>query len=229
MTNSAIRAAVFSTLCLLHSASPADLQKIEVTVERKVGDRVERMDPNHVFQQGDMVRFRFKPSFDGYLYVMDHSTSGRYVLLFPKEETGMQNRIERNRSYLLPMTDSGWFRVEGPAGHEVLYWVVSPARLNDSGTSAFGVPKLPADSGPLDGAITPRCDDSIFQARGDCIDVTAGAQAVKNSNELPPTISPLADPKARELTVTKSDKKTAVVAPSGNDAPFVYTFHLAHK
>ena len=32
------------------------------------------------------------------------------------------------------MTESGWFRIEGPAGHEVVYWVVSPAKLSDSGS-----------------------------------------------------------------------------------------------
>lgn len=223
--NTAIRAAAFAAVCCI----AADLQKMEVSVERKIGDRIERMDPNHVFEPGDMVRFRFKPSFDGYLYVMDHSTSGRYVLLFPKEETGLENRIEHNRTYVLPMTESGWFRIEGPSGHEVLYWVVSPAKLSDAGTGSFALPKLPADSTPLDPAITPRCDDAIFKTRGDCIDVTAGAQPVKTSKELPPTISPLADPTARGIVVMKSDKKTSVVAPAGSDAPFVYTFHLAHK
>ena len=70
---------------------------------------------------------------------------------------------------------------------------------------------------------------AIFQARGDCVDVTAGAQAVKNSSELPKTISPLADPAARGIVVMKSDRKTSVAAPAGGDAPFVYTFHLAHR
>jgi hypothetical protein len=207
----------------------AEVRKIEVSVERKKGAGIERMDPNHVFEQGDLVRFRFTASFNGYLYVMDHSTSGKWVLLFPKQETGLRNEVERNRAYSLPMTESGWFKVEGPPGHEVLYWLVSPARLNEPGAGAFVAPKLPAESAPLDSAITPRCDDEIFRARGECIDVTAGARTIKNPSELPENLSSLGVANERELTVTKSDKKTAVLAPPGDDAPFIYTFRLAHK
>jgi hypothetical protein len=211
------------------SCRAADIQKVEIGVERKAGARVERMDPNHVFEQGDLVRFRFKPSFAGYLYVMDHSTSGKYLLLFPKEETGLDNRIVADRSYLLPMTESGWFRVEGPAGHEVLYWFVSPARLNEPGAGTFPIPKLPAEAPPLDPAITPRCDDAIFRARGECLDVTAGAKPIRDQDEVPANLSGLPGAGARELTVTKSDKQTSVVLPPGENEPFLYTFRLAHR
>jgi hypothetical protein len=226
-----------SAVCLILPwcrAADAPVQKVEIGVERKAGARVERMDPNHVFEQGDLVRFRFKPSFAGYLYVMDRSTSGKYLLLFPKEDTGLDNRIEADRSYLLPMTESGWFRVEGPAGHEILYWFVSPARLNEPRAGAFPIPKLPAEAAPLDPAITPRCDDAIFRARGECLDATAGAKPIRNRDEVPANLSGLAaaglnDAGPRELTVTKSDKQTAVVLPPGDDAPFLYTFRLAHR
>jgi uncharacterized protein DUF4384 len=222
--------AAVSALCLIPGLLLAgEVRKIEVSVERKSGSRIEQMDPNHVFERGDLVRFRFKPSFETYLYVVDHSTSGKYLLLFPKEDTGLANRMEAGRDYLLPMTESGWFRVEGPPGHEVLYWVASRAGLDAPGAGSFAVPKLPAPSKPLDSAITPRCDDAIFRARGECIDVTAGAKPVRDPSELPENLSRLAGAKARELTVTKSDKKTAAFVPADEDALFIYTFRLAHK
>ncbi len=214
---------VFLASCL------AQMQKIEVTVERKTGDQIERTDPNHVFEQGDLVRFRFKSSFSGFLYVMDQSTSGKYLLLFPKEDAGMENRIERNRAYVMPMTESGWFRVEGPAGHEILYWLVSPASLAGGKTGSFAIPPLPAESEPVSPPMKPRCDDSIFRARGECLDNTAGAKPVSKASVVPPGLGAIAGQTPRELTVMKSDRKTTIVANQVENAPFFYTFRLAHK
>ncbi|MBY0508030.1 MAG: DUF4384 domain-containing protein [Bryobacteraceae bacterium] len=201
---------------------PPVVRKISVTVERQVNNKVERMDPSHVFARGELVRFRFQANFPGYLYVLNHSTSGRDVLLFPKEETGLDNRIDKDREYVMPMTESGWFRMEGPAGHEVTYWVVSPLKLTGKlGPLTSETPPPPAS------AMTPRCDDSIFKARGDCVDVTAGPQAVRS---VPDSLSGLVGAKPRELTMTKSgDATTSVLVPKDVNEPLIYSFRLAHQ
>ncbi len=142
-------------------------------------------------------------NFDGFLYVMNHSTSGKYIALFPKEDTGLDNRIDKSKVYLLPMTDSGWLKIEGPAGYEVTYWLVSPAKMTGDGTGSFAIPKLPSDFKPLDVTITPRCDDSIFRARGECLDIDAGAAAVRDTGDLPGNLSGMKEAQPRELTVTK--------------------------
>ena len=202
---------------------PSVVRKISVTVERKTGDKVERMDPAHVFATGDLVRFRFQANFPGYLYVLNHSTAGRDVLLFPKEETGVDNRIDKDREYIMPMTESGWFRMELPAGHEVTYWVVSPLKLS-GGLGSMADATVPAAS-----SMTPRCDDSIFQARGDCVDVTAGPQPVKRREDVPESLAGLMGANPRELTVTKNGKATSVLVPASGNEPLSYTFRLAHK
>ena len=201
------------------------VRKISVTVERKTGDKVERMDPAHVFATGEMVRFRFQANFPGYLYVLNHSTSGRDVLLFPKEETGLDNRIDKDREYLMPMTESGWFKMEGPAGHEVTYWVVSPLKLGGRLGPLAGEEMPP----PAASSMTPRCDDSIFQARGDCVDVTAGPQPVKSRADVPESLTGLIGANPRELTMTKNGKATSVLVPKDVNEPLIYTFRLAHK
>ena len=203
---------------------PEVVRKISVTVERKTGNKVERMDPAHVFENGELVRFRFQANFPGYLYVLNHSISGKDVLLFPKEETGLDNRIDKDREYLMPMTESGWFKMEGPAGHEVTYWVVSPLKLSGRPSPVTSDATVPPAS-----AMTPRCDDSIFQARGDCIDVTAGPQPVKKREDVPESLSGLIGARPRELTMTKSGNATSVLVPAGANEPLIYTFHLAHK
>ena len=86
------------------------------------------VDPRSVLAKDDHVRFRFRSNFDGYLYVMNQSTSGKYETLFPRQDTGEQNRIQAGKEYVVPATQ-GWFRIAGPPGQDVLYWIVTPASL----------------------------------------------------------------------------------------------------
>src|SRR5271154_4205752 len=93
------------TLCILLSASSfgtlfAQSPHTQITVERQVKGGVQVTSPQLVFHSGDLVRFRFKSSFDGYLYVMDQSTSGKYLLLFPAKDARDANRVESGKEYL---------------------------------------------------------------------------------------------------------------------------------
>src|SRR5664280_1363162 len=99
--------------------------RIALTLERQEGGNWRAVDPGLVLDTGDRVRFRFRANFDGYLYVMNQATSGNYETLFPRADTGEQNRIEAGREYVVPATQ-GWFRIAGPPGHDVLYWLVTP-------------------------------------------------------------------------------------------------------
>ncbi len=65
MSYNAMRAAVWLSPLLaeclpVNDAKPQAVQKIEVSVERKLPQGVERMEPNHVFETGELVRFRFR-------------------------------------------------------------------------------------------------------------------------------------------------------------------------
>jgi len=64
-----------------------------------------------VFDTGDRVRFRFRANFDGYLYVMNQSTSGNYETLFPREDTG--SRIASRREGVRGSGHAGLFRITG--------------------------------------------------------------------------------------------------------------------
>ena len=44
---------------------------------------------------------------------MNQGTSGSYELLFPREETGADNRVVADQEYQIPATDA-WFRIAGP-------------------------------------------------------------------------------------------------------------------
>ena len=59
---------------------------------------------------------------------MNHGTAGSYELLFPRSDTGGDNRVEAAKEYVVPASQ-GWFKVSGPAGQDVIYWLVSPVEL----------------------------------------------------------------------------------------------------
>jgi len=104
--------------------------RMELMLERLDGDVWHPIDPGLVLNQGDRVRFKFRTNFDGFLYVMNQSTSGKYEQLFPRQDTGQENKVAASREYLVPATSTA-FRIAGPPGHEIVYWLVTPARLTE--------------------------------------------------------------------------------------------------
>lgn len=206
-------------------ASPVSL--ISIMLEKKSGDTVQTVDSGHVFDSGDTVRFHLKPSVDGYLYVLDLNTSGKYDVLFPRAETGNDNRIEHGHDYLMPATNDGWFEVTGPAGHEKLYFVLSPIALT-MGQIQNRATNLPPQ-GTAPATMRPRCNDGIFKARGECVDTDAGPKAVAPGEVLPRELTQMADGASRDLKFTNGTQGTTVTSGTPLEGPVVYEFLLAHN
>ena len=209
----------------LHAQTP----RMEITVERQVkGDKVEVTSPQHVFRSGDLVRFRFKPSFDGYLYVMDRSTSGKYLVLYPAKDAQETNHVERDREYLIPPSQGEWFRVDDPPGYETVYFVISPVELTKTAPTVQPLPPEPPPPG-APAELLPRCDDSVFRARGECVDVLAGPHSVSKDDPLPAQLPSVPGTTARDITVINKPTTTVVAPASGENGPLIYEFRLAHK
>ena len=158
-------------LLLAASLTMLAQQRLEITIEKREAGAWKVMDPGHVFSDGDQLRFRFKSNQSGFLYVVNEGTSGEQSTLFPSEQAGSNNRIEAGQEYIIPST-SGAFRVTGPKGYDTVYWVLSPVRIGEP-AKYRPVPAPPAP-GKAPGNLTPRCDDTIFKARGECVDAGAG-------------------------------------------------------
>jgi hypothetical protein len=201
-----------AVLCLLVAscAFAQTASRMEITLERRDGNAWKSVDPGLVLAADEKVRFRFKSNFKGYLYVINHSTSGTNTLLFPRQDTGSVNRIEAGKEYVVPATQ-GAFRVEGPAGYDVISWMVSPVVLN--------APALPerteTSAPPLE--MKPRCDDTIFKARGDCVDTSAGPKSQADNAS------------SRELVFMRQKNSSVIASPTPLQGPVVYEFRLAHK
>ena len=199
-------------------------QRMEITLERQDGSSWKTVDPGLVFESGDRIRFRFRSNFDGHLYVMDLGTSGNYSLLFPQEETGRENRIAAGKDYSIPATKA-WFRIGGPPGHDIVYWLVSPVPLGDGkdGLSLLPKPKQPPKT------LMPRCDDAIFRARGECIDSGAGVRGLSESDSLPENMKDMPGLKSRELVILRKEDRSVVSSPVPLAGPVIDQFRLAHK
>lgn len=199
--------------------------RMEILLEKMDGSNWVKVDPRLILARNDRVRFRFRTNFDGYLYVMNRSTSGNYEQLFPREETGQDNRITAGKDYMVPATDT-LFRIGGPPGQEVIYWLVSPVELTE-GRKYKPLPPPPPPEKRMPENMTPRCDDSIFQARGECLDSSAGPQGVSQGEKLPQNLAGRAQ--SRDLFFMRNQETSVVASRVPLTGPVIYEFRLAHK
>lgn len=225
-------------LCLLSTAAVAQTtvsnhgpNRMEISMERFDGRLWRPIDSRLVLAADDKIRFKFKANFDGYLYVTNQSTSGTTQMLYPREDTGSANHIEPGKEYVVPAT-GGSFRVAGPEGYDVISWMVSPIEMGKGGTAVTMAAKVPpinegpspepaeqrrSAPAPLPSGLKPRCDDSIFRARGDCLDTSAGPKALESNAQ------------SRSLVFIRDRKGSVISSPVPLTGPVVYEFHLAHK
>jgi hypothetical protein len=158
---------------------------------------------------------------------MNQSTSGKYEQLFPRAETGEDNRVVASREYAVPSTDT-LFRISGPAGHEIVYWVITPVELEGSQPRYQPLPPPPPRDRRRPPNLIPRCDDALLRARGDCIDTSAGAKSAR-PGALPENLAGMAEPTPRELLFMRQKDTSVVASPAPLTGPVIYEFRLAHK
>jgi hypothetical protein len=199
------------------------MHRMELMLERLDGTTWKAIDPALVLEHGDRVRFRFRTNFDGYLYVTNQNTSGKYEQLFPRDETGQDNRIVNGKDYQVPATSFA-FRIDGPPGHEVVYWLVSPVKLTDTPTR----PSLPAGGNTPPLTLMPRCDDGVMKARGDCVDTSAGPKLIPRDVDVSKDLA-AANAASRELLFVREQNTAVISSHSPLTGPVIYEFQLAHR
>ncbi len=76
------------------------------------------------FHSGDRVRFTFEANINGYLYVVQRGSSGRWTVLFPGPRiNGGKNTVGRLAQYQVPSND--WFLFDDNPGKEELFVFLS--------------------------------------------------------------------------------------------------------
>lgn len=80
------------------------------------------------FKTGDMIKFHILANTDGYVYiVLKKGSSGAQTLLFPSQETGLDNVIKVARDYVVPTTTALQF--DAKPGIEDIALIFSRTRL----------------------------------------------------------------------------------------------------
>ena len=197
-------------------------KSVEVTLEIKRGDVWQATDPHAVLQANDEIRFHFRTSAGGYLYVFNISSTGKGGWLYPRPGQRQSNRVEAGSNYLIPGLD-GSFSIGGDPGYDTTYWVVSPAAMDVREPAP-----APAEVQP--NTLRPRCGEALLKARGLCLDDRAGPGPVPDLKKVPlPVGSDSGSLVARDLTFHSQQDSTRIAAPSSSSGVLVYQFLIAHQ
>ena len=203
--------------------------RVDLILEKKEGNTIRQIDPTHVFAEGDWIRFRVRSGVNGFLYVMNRNSSGKYEQLFPRMGGSPERSIKIGKEYVVPDSEGGWFRVQAPPGYETVYFLISPMDLGKSlpaGAEAAGDGHEAADAFAT---ATPRCDDELFRTRGECLDTNAGLKPVQQGEKLPDKFSQVPAATSRDLVVVKESNDTSVSSTEPFEAPVIYYFRIAHR
>lgn len=96
---------------------------MRILVMKSEGGNFIPVDPGRVFRQGDEIRIAFESNFDGYVYVINVSPSGRKQVIFPGSRSSANSNVIRARQRIeLPPTS---FIFDGESGTEILQVIMS--------------------------------------------------------------------------------------------------------
>lgn len=107
----------------------AQVVAVRATIELKRDGQVSTVVPSHKFKSGDRVKIIYTSSIDGYAYWLARGSSGKTAILFPSGQAGSDNKIERNREYVIPV--KGSFRFDDTVGKEELLCIISADRIEE--------------------------------------------------------------------------------------------------
>jgi hypothetical protein len=155
---------------------------------------------------------------------MNHGTSGTYELLFPRSDTGADNHVEAGKDYVVPASQ-GWFKVAGPAGYDTVYMLVSPVAMTQESRPL----PPPAATPQIPSTLRPRCDDTVFRARGECVDSAAGVKPVPPGEKLPENLNGIAGATPRDLLFVQDQGGVVLSSQQPLSGPVVYELRLAHR
>ncbi len=84
----------------------------------------QEISPEAVFHAGDQIRLSLMSNQEGFLYVIEQGSSGRWVPLYPaSDSSGDGNRLVPGKEYIVPGT--GAWRFTGEPGQEKLFVMLS--------------------------------------------------------------------------------------------------------
>lgn len=151
--------------------------KYRVLLRNPSGQPVE-VDPDTAFRTGERIRLVFEPNIDGFLYVIQEGSTGRWSMLYPHPQMqGGRNDVARFREVEIP--PAGWFRFDETPGVERILVYLSREKATALPGADGAVVRVESVAqgtvAQLTRTIRPR--DLVYEAEEPAFAATGGAAA----------------------------------------------------
>lgn len=153
-------------------------------LRREAGGGVRAVDLTTPFRSGDRIRFGFEPNVDGFLYLMQRGSAGRWSVLLPHPLIdGGRNAVRGFGEITIPR--EGWFRFDENPGTEQVFVYLSrePLAALPWGGGPVAVAQSVKESTVVELADSVRAGDLVFE-KGDAPDGAGEAAWVVNRGEV---------------------------------------------
>ncbi len=147
------------------------------------------VDAETMFRSGDQIRFAFEPNVDGFLYVIQRGSSGRWSVLLPHPMINRgRNRVASYGEVTIP--PEGWFRFDENPGSEQVFVYLSKAPLATLPWGGGPVVRVQSVDEPtvIELANSIRSRDLVFE-KEDAPDSAEKAAYVVNQDDLGDTVA----------------------------------------
>ncbi|MBV8551431.1 MAG: DUF4384 domain-containing protein [Acidobacteriaceae bacterium] len=122
-------------------------------------------DPDSTFHQGDCLAVRVESNHDGYLYVIEQGSSGKWEVLLPSPQMTDESNLIRAHT-MAKVPENYCFAVTGAPGTEHLFLVLSRNAENVSELNAAIKAKNGGDTPPDSQPANPTNTGSMFHPIG---------------------------------------------------------------
>ncbi|MBV9154966.1 MAG: DUF4384 domain-containing protein, partial [Acidobacteriaceae bacterium] len=89
-------------------------------LKQKPDSTFEEISPDAVFHAGDRIRLSVMSNQEGYLYIIEHGTSGKWRPLYPPPGSA-ETKLVPGTEYLIPGGKDEFFQFSGDPGDEKLF------------------------------------------------------------------------------------------------------------
>lgn len=193
--------------------------KSQLQVERWDGQHWKKADIKSVFDHNDRIRFRYRSTAAGSLYVLDHTSGGQTAWMYPMAQQ-QQTALVPDTEIVIPGGD-GAYKVTGPPGIDTLYWIEVPQPVNLPDAQEVHIPST----------LISRCGEQAeIDTQEACLHDNAGPKPLKDPQQLLSILHVEGTLAARDLSFESKPGGTDIQsAAAGPSVGLVYEVRIAHR
>jgi uncharacterized protein DUF4384 len=208
--------------CAQDTPAPAK-QKLLLSIEcwKEKENAWKAADVQTVFKQKDRLRFKFRTSVPGYLYILNQGSGGTVSWLYPVQGKPA-NMLTGAHEVIIPSAEGSWV-IGGPAGFDTLYWIMRDTPMS--------LPEIAAEKLDVPSTMVSRCpEESSSSQQMACLDKNAGAKPLSDPKKLQGALGISDTLVARDLTFESKPKATEITTDADSSSNgIIYQVRIAHN